>query len=129
LGHRRRGRRPHRDAGSHPCAAGRHAGLAGRPGPGSGTPALSPRPEAGLPMKPKKNVSLSVLVPVFNESGLVAASLERLKALARSPSISRLQVVVVDDGSTDGSAEVLRKFEAQVRARPAGVDWIFLKHG
>jgi glycosyltransferase involved in cell wall biosynthesis len=55
--------------------------------------------------------SLSVLVPVFNEQHLVAESLERLRtALECSPHLEAAQVVVVDDGSTDGTGEVLRGF-------------------
>ena len=45
--------------------------------------------------------SLSVLVPAYNEQYLVYASLERLKILAESPLLERIDVIVVDDGSTD----------------------------
>jgi glycosyltransferase involved in cell wall biosynthesis/phospholipid N-methyltransferase len=76
--------------------------------------------------------SLSVLVPVHNEEHLVAASLERLLLLETSPLLSRLQVVVVDDGSTDRTAEVLAAFEARMAARPAGpglrAEWRFARH-
>jgi hypothetical protein len=41
--------------------------------------------------------SLSVLVPVYNESHLVGASLERLKVLANSRLLFRVQVIIVDD--------------------------------
>jgi glycosyltransferase involved in cell wall biosynthesis len=55
--------------------------------------------------------SLSVLVPVYNEQYLVGASLQRLRVLAESPLLERVQVIVVDDCSTDQMAAVL----AQVR--------------
>jgi glycosyltransferase involved in cell wall biosynthesis len=51
-------------------------------------------------------VSLSVLVPVYNERHLVDASLRRVLAL-QHPVIADLQVIAVDDGSTDGSGNVL----------------------
>jgi glycosyltransferase involved in cell wall biosynthesis/phospholipid N-methyltransferase len=51
--------------------------------------------------------SLTVLVPVYNEQHLVAASLERLQVLEQSPLLERLQVIVIDDSSSDRSAEVL----------------------
>lgn len=47
-------------------------------------------------------LTLSVVVPVYNEEKLVRASLERLRAVPL-----RLEVVCVDDASTDGSREVL----------------------
>ena len=76
--------------------------------------------------------SLSVLVPVHNEEHLVAASLERLLVLETSPLLSRLQVVVVDDGSTDRTAEVLAAFQARMAARPPAeglrAEWRFERH-
>ena len=37
----------------------------------------------------------------YNEEYLMYASLERLKVLAESPLLERIEVIVVDDGSTD----------------------------
>jgi glycosyltransferase involved in cell wall biosynthesis len=54
--------------------------------------------------------SLSVIVPVYNEEHLVASSLERLHVLATSPVLARVQVIVVDDGSTDRTGDALRRF-------------------
>ena len=55
--------------------------------------------------------TLSVLVPAYNEPYLVYASLERLKILAESPLLERIEVIIVDDGSTDQTASGLRDFE------------------
>ena len=57
-------------------------------------------------------VSLSVLTPVYNERHLVAASLARVLALS-SPYISRLEIIVVDDRSIDGSWGVLQQVAAR----------------
>jgi glycosyltransferase involved in cell wall biosynthesis len=93
--------------------------------------------------------SLSVLVPAYNEQHLVAASLGRLQVLESSPDLERIQVVVVDDCSTDATPTVLRAFaEAQGLSwhdgnslaggacecargkpgRPGKIDWLFLRH-
>ncbi len=56
--------------------------------------------------------SLSVLVPVYNERYLVEPSLRRVLAL-KDDIIHRLEVVVVDDCSTDGSWETLQKIAAE----------------
>ena len=45
---------------------------------------------------------LSVIMPVYNEAGTVLASLERVLATGLD-----MEVIVVDDGSTDGTAEGL----------------------
>lgn len=56
--------------------------------------------------------SLSVLVPVYNERYLVETSLRRLLAL-RDDIILSLEVIVVDDCSTDGSWEILKRIAAE----------------
>lgn len=50
-------------------------------------------------------VELSVLVPVYNEAATVDALLERVRAAPY-----RKQVIVVDDGSSDGTAQQLEKW-------------------
>jgi glycosyltransferase involved in cell wall biosynthesis len=57
---------------------------------------------------------LSVVMTVFNERHLVEASLRRVLALEHEI-ISDLEVIVVDDGSTDGSAEVVHRLAAEDR--------------
>ena len=54
-----------------------------------------------------RQISLSVLMPVYNERHLVGASLRRLLAL-KSPYIAWMEVIIVDDHSTDGTDKVLR---------------------
>jgi len=100
-----------------------------------------------------QKTSLSVLVPVFDEQHLVAASLARLEILRESPHLERVQVVVVDDSSRDATAEVLRAFAAErgitlaptapaaprAKGSPAAAlrgrgrhggdfEWVFLRH-
>jgi glycosyltransferase involved in cell wall biosynthesis/SAM-dependent methyltransferase len=97
--------------------------------------------------------SLSVLVPVYNEQHLVAASLARLAVLESSPHLERVQVIVVDDSSRDGTPGALHAFAAERgialapgppaaprtgtgavpavelgRGRHGKTDWIFLRH-
>ncbi|HXG76423.1 MAG TPA: glycosyltransferase family 2 protein [Gaiellaceae bacterium] len=50
--------------------------------------------------------SLSILMPVFNERETVERAIE--DALGAELPVARRQLVVVDDGSTDGTGELLR---------------------
>jgi glycosyltransferase involved in cell wall biosynthesis len=52
--------------------------------------------------------SLSVIMPVFNERSTVAEIVRRMRAVEIPV---RLQVIVVDDGSSDGSDKVLKALE------------------
>lgn len=56
---------------------------------------------------------LSVIVPCFNEFQTVRKSLERLRAAAL-PGGTRMQVILVDDGSTDGTARLLKSLRPLV---------------
>jgi glycosyltransferase involved in cell wall biosynthesis len=77
----------------------------------------------------KTSTTLSILVPVYNELYLVRPSLERLKILAESPLLDRIEVIVVDDGSTDQTNAVLRDFGHSVAAAPnPKLEWLFLHH-
>jgi 2-polyprenyl-3-methyl-5-hydroxy-6-metoxy-1,4-benzoquinol methylase len=57
-------------------------------------------------------LKLSVIIPVYNERFLVRELIGRVLAVA-VPEIRELELVVVDDGSTDGSLETLRQLAAQ----------------
>ncbi len=56
-------------------------------------------------------MKLSVLIPVYNERFLVRELLHRVLAV-EPPGITEIEVVVVDDGSTDGTRDVLREVAA-----------------
>ena len=70
----------------------------------------------GAPLHPEmERMELSVLVPTYNEAATVETALERV--LAADLGVKSAEVVVVDDGSTDGTREALlgRDWPAAVR--------------
>jgi glycosyltransferase involved in cell wall biosynthesis len=57
-------------------------------------------------------VHLSVVMPVYNERYLVAEAIRRVLAV-ESPHISRLDLIIVNDGSKDGTSDILRDIAAR----------------
>jgi cellulose synthase/poly-beta-1,6-N-acetylglucosamine synthase-like glycosyltransferase/peptidoglycan/xylan/chitin deacetylase (PgdA/CDA1 family) len=60
--------------------------------------AVSPPPLSG-------GVAVSVLIPAFNEAKVIAASVEGIL----ESSHAKLEVIVIDDGSTDSTSDVVRR--------------------
>lgn len=54
---------------------------------------------------------ISVIIPCHNDAKYLGEALDSALAQSRPPA----EVIVVDDGSTDGSAEVARSYRARVR--------------
>jgi glycosyltransferase involved in cell wall biosynthesis len=83
--------------------------------PASPSPAESAAPAATWVHAPPPRL-LSVLMPVYNERRTLRTIIRRVLA---SPTPIPLELVVVDDGSRDGSIEILRELAAQdPRIRP-----------
>ena len=57
-------------------------------------------------------MKLSVLMPVFNE----AATLEEAVRRVQGVPIAK-EIVAVDDGSTDGSRDILKRLEAETKRK------------
>jgi len=58
-------------------------------------------------------VDLSVIFPVYNEAGNVEALVDDVRR-ACDPLGREYEIVIVDDGSSDGTADVLRRLKARV---------------
>lgn len=81
--------------------------------PAVGIDSVLEKPRAGL--KKEKIKKVSVVVPVFNEGRLISNCIESL--LKQSLDKSRYEILVIDDGSTDRTPEVLRKISLEEKIR------------
>jgi len=60
---------------------------------------------------------LSIVIPVFNEANNLAALIGKVQALK----LPQSEIIVVDDGSTDGSAETAMRAGANVVRHPYNI--------
>lgn len=76
-----------------------------------------------------EQLSLGIIVPVYNEQYLVESSLRRLAVLDESPFLKRVRVIVVNDASKDRSAQALQHFRENLWASErVQFEWIFVDH-
>jgi glycosyltransferase involved in cell wall biosynthesis len=78
----------------------------------------------------RTSTTLSVIVPVYNEQYLIQASLQRLRVLNESPLLNAIGVIVVDDGSSDGSATEIESFRNALENEKSTpkIKWTWLRH-
>ena len=76
-------------------------------------PAASKCEDPGVPLGPLPR--FSVIVPAFNEEAVLAGCLE---ALAGQTFTGRVEVIVVDNSSTDGTADIAERCGARVVHEP-----------
>ena len=65
-------------------------------------------------------MKLSVIIPCYNEKETISQTLTAVGA-ARLPAGWEKEIIVVDDGSTDGTQEILRAFESE-RGKASSTD-------
>lgn len=56
--------------------------------------------------------SISIVIPAYNEAARLEATLNSVLAYLRSSAFRPFEVVVVDDGSTDDTAQMVERFRA-----------------
>ncbi len=84
----------------------------------------------GKPLNKRMATTLSVIVPAFNEQYLIETSLARLRVLGECPLLDSIKVIVVDDGSSDGTSAAIDAFRKSLESDQPGqkVSWIWLRH-
>ena len=62
------------------------------------------------------NPALSIVIPAYNEAGRLDRSLARIRDyLANGPiAAGTVEIIVVDDGSTDATADIVRRWMADM---------------
>ena len=71
----------------------------------------------GVFQQPARPCAISIIIPVFNEAENLPELLEDIRALE----IAECEILVIDDGSVDGSAEVAFNAGANVVRHPYNI--------
>ena len=62
-------------------------------------------------MEKLKNNTLTIFVPAYNEEKTVEKTLSKIKELDLNDMGFKKEVIVVDDGSTDNTFNIVKKFK------------------
>ena len=71
-------------------------------------------------------VKLSIIVPVYNVAPYLRACLDSLVAASEKVISAEVEIICVDDGSTDGSAEILDEFQSELERKGGVGQWTFV---
>lgn len=90
----------------------------------------APVSATGMPADTHLSTTLSVIVPAYNEQYLIEASLNGLAVLDESPRLQQIKVIVVNDCSTDATAEAIRRFQNHLESSQdfKKFTWVWLQH-
>lgn len=61
---------------------------------------------------------LSIIIPAYNESGSIHSTIIAIKEICVSNNISPIEIIVVNDGSSDNTAEIAEQSGARVISHP-----------
>ena len=72
---------------------------------------------------PKRGRAVSVVIPAFNEEDAIAETLEGVRAAIAQSECEQSEIVVVDDGSSDRTAEIAEANGARVLRKPLNIGY------
>ncbi len=57
-------------------------------------------------------MNLSIIIPVYNEADIITRTLDRLKETSMPPFVEKMEMIIVDDCSSDGSAQLAETYKS-----------------
>ena len=66
---------------------------------------------------------VSIVIPAFNEEGIIVPTIEKLKQVCNKAKITEYEVIIVDDGSSDKTSESALSTDAKVIKHPHNIGY------
>ena len=63
-------------------------------------------------MREENEIYLSIVIPAYNEEKRIGRTLEEIMSYLKTKGYE-YEIIVIDDGSTDSTREIIRKFEGK----------------
>ena len=82
------------------------------------SPALLPTPKGGGGSRPRPLTTVSVVLPALDEKENLVKLLPRLRRVLEERKTPAFEILLVDDGSRDGTGALAREFGARVVSHP-----------
>lgn len=60
-------------------------------------------------------MTLSIIIPIFNEKNTISEILKRIENASLGDSSFKKEIIMVDDGSTDGTRDILKSLEGKYK--------------
>ncbi len=61
----------------------------------------------------KKSFKLSILIPCYNEKNTIREVIKKITASLKNYDFLNYEIIIVDDNSSDGTSEILKRFESE----------------
>lgn len=72
---------------------------------------------------PGRNLTVSIVIPAFNEEGQISNQIEKIRSSMDSSGGREYEIIVVDDGSTDGTAKEAHRHPVRLIRLPENLGY------
>ncbi len=69
------------------------------------------------------NLPISIVIPAYNEEDAILETINEIRTVCQNAGIQTYEIIIVNDGSTDKTSEVLKGTEAKVISHPHNIGY------
>lgn len=69
------------------------------------------------------HLPISIIIPAYNEENAIIETINTIVSVCKSVSISTYEIIVIDDGSTDRTADMLKQCDVKIIQHPHNIGY------